>query len=242
MAIAATTVVAVVAAMVSYDHMRTLGERAGEGWKAWLIPLAIDGMVVAASTVLLVRRRAARPGGVLAWLALLGGVLASLAANAAAAQPTLVGRAIALVPPLALAVSFELVRSLVITGVPAGDRPAPDSAPVTWAEAGEDHQPAPATLEERAAALVAEGQRTGQPVGRGRLARELGISEHQARQLLATLTTESTTETTEGRRTATSGTLDPPRRPERRPNEPGAPTAGAQVREPSHAASGGHTR
>jgi hypothetical protein len=146
-------------------------------------------MVIAASTVLLARRRASQPGGVLAWLALLGGVLVSLTANAAAAQPTLVGRAIALVPPLALAVSFELVRSLVC----AGSQPSPAHAPATHHDGNQAHQPAPATLEERAAELVTAGQRNGQPVGRGRPARELEITEHQARQLLERVATNGAT-------------------------------------------------
>jgi hypothetical protein len=146
-------------------------------------------MVIAASTVLLARRRAGQPGGVLAWLALVGGVLVSLAANAAAAQPTVVGRAIALVPPLALALSFELVRSLVC----AGSQPSPAHAPATHQDGGKAHQPAPATLEERAAEVVAAGQRNGHLVGRGRLARELEITEHQARQFLERVATNGTT-------------------------------------------------
>jgi hypothetical protein len=46
-------------------------------------------------------------------------------------------------------------------------------------------------LEQRAAELVAAGQRNGQSIGRGRLARELEISEHQAGQLLERLPTNA---------------------------------------------------
>ena len=67
----------------------------GEQWRAWLLPLSVDGLVVAASMVLLTRRRAGLPGGRLAWAALLGGVGASLAANVAAAEPTTTARLVA---------------------------------------------------------------------------------------------------------------------------------------------------
>ncbi|MCA1684246.1 MAG: DUF2637 domain-containing protein, partial [Actinobacteria bacterium] len=86
--VAAVLLVAAVAAVVSYAHMQTVSQRAGEQWRAWLLPLSVDGLVVAASMVLLTRRRAGLAGGWLAWVALLGGVGASLAANVAAAEPT----------------------------------------------------------------------------------------------------------------------------------------------------------
>ncbi|MGH8571710.1 MAG: DUF2637 domain-containing protein, partial [Gammaproteobacteria bacterium] len=85
--VVAVVVVAVIAAVVSYSHMQQLAERAGEAWRSWLIPLSIDGLVVAASMVLLTRRRTGLSGGALAWTALGGGVLASLAANMADARP-----------------------------------------------------------------------------------------------------------------------------------------------------------
>lgn len=189
-AVVATTVVAVVAAVTSYDHMRVLAERAGEGWKAFLIPLAVDGLVVAASTVLIVRRRAGRRAG-LAWVAWLGGVGASVVANVAAADPTTVGRLVALVPPLSLAVSFELLRSLMAAGHPPAPAVAPAPVPAVVAdpprqiEAGDGE---PDGLLQHAATLVAESEKTGKRIGRRALARELGVTEYKARDLLAAVT------------------------------------------------------
>lgn len=187
-AVVATTVVAVVAAVTSYDHMRVLAERAGEGWKALLIPLAVDGLVVAASTVLIVRRRAGRAAG-LAWLAWLGGVGASVAANVAAAEPTTVGRLVALVPPLALAVSFELLRSLMAAADPPTPRLAPIPAPVVVEDPPKQLEAGQHDLLQQAAAVLAEAQQNGTKVSRRSLAQQLGVTEYRARGLLQAVTT-----------------------------------------------------
>jgi Protein of unknown function (DUF2637) len=105
----AVLAVALVAAIASYDHQRALAELAGEGWRAWLLPVSVDGLVVAASMSMLVRRRAGLPAGPLAWTSLLAGIGASLAANVAAADPTMVGRVVAAWPPLALLLAWELL-------------------------------------------------------------------------------------------------------------------------------------
>ncbi|MGH9213041.1 MAG: DUF2637 domain-containing protein [Acidimicrobiales bacterium] len=115
--------VAAVAAVASYDHQRQLAELAGEGWRSWLLPISVDGLIVAASMTLLVRRRASQPTSALAWAALLLGGAASVVANVAAADPTLAGRLVAAWPPVALLVSYELLLS-----VSHRDTPAPTCA------------------------------------------------------------------------------------------------------------------
>lgn len=106
---AAVTLVAVVAAAGSYSHMHALALEAGEGQMAVVLPLSVDGLVVAATMTLLSARRTGRRAGALPWTALLIGLGASLAANVAAAEPTVVGRLVAAWPPVALALSFELL-------------------------------------------------------------------------------------------------------------------------------------
>ncbi|MGH9005000.1 MAG: DUF2637 domain-containing protein [Acidimicrobiia bacterium] len=106
---AAVGAVAAVAAIASYEHMRSLAAVAGEGWRSWLLPISVDGLAVAASMTMLVRRRAGLPAGVLPWTALLLGLGASLAANVAAADPTVVGRLVAAWPPVGLLLSYELL-------------------------------------------------------------------------------------------------------------------------------------
>lgn len=103
-----------IAGTVSYLHMHTLVALHGQpGWVAALTPLSVDGMIVAASTTLLADSRSGRRGGVLPWALLVFGSVASLAANVAVAEPTLIGRVIAAWPSFALTASFELLTRQV---------------------------------------------------------------------------------------------------------------------------------
>lgn len=111
--VVAVAAVAAVAAVVSFDHMRALASDAGEGWKAWILPISVDGMLVSASLVMLTRKRAGQPVGALSWIGLVLGLLVSLAANVAAAEPTLIGRLVAAWPPVALGLSYELLLTLI---------------------------------------------------------------------------------------------------------------------------------
>jgi len=137
--VAAVLLVAAVAAIVSYAHMREVATRAGEGWRALLLPLSVDGLVIAASMTLVTRRRAGVPGGGLAWVALLGGVGASLAANVAAADPSVTARLVAAWPALAFAVAFELLLQQRRVGAPApvAEAVVPDPVPPPVAQVTE---------------------------------------------------------------------------------------------------------
>ena len=124
---AAVLSVALVAAIASYEHMRALADLAGEGWRSWLLPISVDGLAVAASMTMLVRRRAGLRAGGLAWVALLLGLGASLAANVAAAEPTVQGRLVAAWPPVGLLLSYELLMQQIKARGGPGVQP---SAPV----------------------------------------------------------------------------------------------------------------
>ena len=108
----AVLAVAFVAAVASYDHQRALADLAGEGWRAWLLPVSVDGLVLAASMSMLVRRRSGLRAGALAWASLLAGIGASLAANGAAANATMFGRVVAAWPPVALLLAWELLMQV----------------------------------------------------------------------------------------------------------------------------------
>jgi hypothetical protein len=99
--------VAIVAAVVSYAHMQAVAEHAGEGWRSWLEPFSVDGLLIGASLVVYVRRRSP-----LAWLAIAVGLSVSLAANLAAAEPTLISRLVSAWPAIALALSYETLLTL----------------------------------------------------------------------------------------------------------------------------------
>jgi hypothetical protein len=135
---------ALIAGTVSYLHMRLLVELHGQpGWLTALTPLSVDGMIVAASTTLLADSRSGRVGGALPWALLVTGSIASLAANVAVAQPSLIGRVIAAWPWFALTASYELLTRQVRRNSAgtdsAGKRPPrtvspPPSGPVLAAE------------------------------------------------------------------------------------------------------------
>lgn len=109
--IGSVVLLAVIAGTVSYLHMHRLVALHGQpGWVAALTPLSVDGMIVTASTTLLADSRRGARGGLLPWALLAVGSVASLAANVAVAEPTLVGRVIAAWPSSALIGSYELSR------------------------------------------------------------------------------------------------------------------------------------
>src|SRR5262245_22337526 len=112
--IGCVALLALIAGTVSYLHMHMLVARHGQpGWVAALTPLSVDGMIVAASTTLLADSRNGRRGGALPWVLLVAGSVASLAANVAVAEPTLIGRVIAAWPSFALTASYELLTRQV---------------------------------------------------------------------------------------------------------------------------------
>jgi Protein of unknown function (DUF2637) len=133
--IGCVVLLAMIAGTVSYLHMHSLVELHGQpGWVAALTPLSVDGMIVAASTTLLADSRGGDRGGVLPWALLVAGSAASLAANVAAAQPTMTGRVIAAWPSFALIAAYELLmrqvrRAAYSVGSRRKSRRSPDLAP-----------------------------------------------------------------------------------------------------------------
>ncbi|HEY1323218.1 MAG TPA: DUF2637 domain-containing protein [Streptosporangiaceae bacterium] len=126
--VAAVAAVAVVAGWVSYVHAYDVVAAHGEhGTLARLYPGTIDGLIYAASMVLLdAARRGARPPALARWL-LTAGIGATLFANVlAGAAYGVLGAAVAAWPALALVGSYELLMYLVRHGVPAV--PVPHSA------------------------------------------------------------------------------------------------------------------
>jgi hypothetical protein len=82
------------------------------GLAALLLPLALDGAIVAAVAVILADSRAGRRPALLTWALLALGLVGSLSANIASAAPTLTSRAVAALPPMLLAVGVEVLANL----------------------------------------------------------------------------------------------------------------------------------
>ncbi|MQA14927.1 MAG: DUF2637 domain-containing protein [Pseudonocardiaceae bacterium] len=143
-AVVTVVVVGAVAAAMSYGHLYAVAYGQGE-YAAAVFPLSVDGLIVAASLVLLVRRRSGQSGGLLAWSGLLVGVAATVAGNIASAEPTALARVVAAWSPVAFALSYELLLTLTRA---TEATTAPVAVPVAAAGPGEaaDHGPAkPAT-------------------------------------------------------------------------------------------------
>jgi hypothetical protein len=107
--------VAVVAAVVSYEHGYALVRAHGEtGWTARLIPLTVDGLIWASSMVMLdSARRGVRVPALARWLLGLG-ITATLAANVAhGLGHGPIGSAVAAWPAVALVGSYELLMMII---------------------------------------------------------------------------------------------------------------------------------
>jgi hypothetical protein len=110
-------VLAGIAAVISNKHMYQLVLQYEEAsWTAALLPVSVDGMIVVASMSLLLDSRQGRRSGLLPWTLLVLGSAASLAANVAIAEPSLVGRLIAAWPSCALIGAYELLMRQVRNG------------------------------------------------------------------------------------------------------------------------------
>ena len=119
--IAAVAAVAIVAGWVSYEHALAVVRGHGEhGAVARLYPATVDGLIYAASMVLLDSARHGVQAPRLARWLLAAGITATLAANIAAGLhfgP--VGAVVAAWPAAALVGSYELLMLLIRSGVPA---------------------------------------------------------------------------------------------------------------------------
>jgi Protein of unknown function (DUF2637) len=181
--VAAVAVVALVAAFISYLHALQVVRLHGEsGALAAAYPLTIDGLIYAASMVLLnAARQGSRPHP-LAYLALGLGIAATLAANGAAGRAYgPMGALVASWPAGALVISYELLM-LVIRSSARAAAPAP--APVPAAGSGVPEPPAGLNGHGHAAAerYAAELAR-GEVPGIRRIRREMRVGQPRAQEV-----------------------------------------------------------
>jgi hypothetical protein len=118
--LAGAIVVAAIAALASYSHMRAVALRYGQPELiADLLPVSVDGMMAVATIALGDGRRNRWS----AWLAFWTGVAASVLANVLAAEPSTIARCISAWP----AIAFVLVVEVITRGgdgqISAGNAP-----------------------------------------------------------------------------------------------------------------------
>lgn len=171
---AAAALVAAVAGVISYGHIRQVANASGETeLAAALLPLGIDGLIVVATLAMLEDKRAHRYPRLSARYALVFGVVSTIAFNVGSAAPTWTARAVAAVPALSFLIAVEV---LARSGRP---RPAADdstAAEVSTPPPSDVDNPAPAVSTTRPARKVApRRQNTAEQVARI-VARTPGIS------------------------------------------------------------------
>lgn len=112
---AAVATVAAVAAVISYRHAYELVSTHGEtGVTARLVPFTVDGLILAASMLILDANRRHQPVPPLARWCLAAGILATIGANLAhGLGHGPIGALVSAWPALALAGSFELLMTLI---------------------------------------------------------------------------------------------------------------------------------
>ena len=155
--IAAVVAVAAVAGWVSYRHAVTVVSAHGEsGWVGRMYPATIDGLIVAASMVLLDAARHRDRAPVLAIWLLAAGITATLAANVlAGAGYGPLGAVVSAWPALAFVGCYELLMLLVRanarrtaaapgTGTPGIAQTGPQTGSETGAQTGTRTGPADA--------------------------------------------------------------------------------------------------
>jgi hypothetical protein len=102
--------VALIAAFSSYSHMVHVALRCGERPEvAYALPFSVDGMLVVATVVMVDDKRHAHRVRPIARLAFTAGVLASVAANIAAAHPSVGARIVDAWPAVALLLVVEML-------------------------------------------------------------------------------------------------------------------------------------
>jgi hypothetical protein len=138
----AAAVVALVAGAASFEHIASVAIGAGERtWVGYSLPFAIDGLIVVGVAALIEDQRQGRRGRVSARLAVLVGVVATLAANIASADPTATARLVALAAPVSFLLSVEVLTRVGRKLSTPDDNPTDERPAVAT---GRDSQPATA--------------------------------------------------------------------------------------------------
>ncbi|OLB80345.1 MAG: hypothetical protein AUI14_06895 [Actinobacteria bacterium 13_2_20CM_2_71_6] len=105
-----TGAVTMIAAWSSWSHMVHVALKFGERPEvAYVLPISVDGMLVVASTAMVEDKLAGRSVRWSARVAFAVGVAASVAANIAAAHPTVGARTVAAWPALAMLLVVEIL-------------------------------------------------------------------------------------------------------------------------------------
>ena len=184
-AVAAVLSVAGVAAWVSYWHAVAVVSGHGEpGLTGHLYPVVIDGLIIAASMVLLDSARYPGDTPVLAWWMLGAGIGATLAMNVLAGLPYgWLASVVATWPALAFVGCYELLMMLVRAAARRAPAARQEPGTVPQAAAVPAGTEVAATVQDAARAAYAASVENGSPISERGLARQFGLPRSQVRKL-----------------------------------------------------------
>jgi hypothetical protein len=171
--------VAAFAAVISYSHIYGLGRAHGQdGTAARLLPLSVDGLILAASLVLLHEARNDRDAPGLARLMLWLGIGATIGANVAyGAGYGLPGALISAWPAVAFIGAVEIAMQQVRRArAPLATTTVPDMPEV------------PGDVEQAVRAAYAASVAAGQPLSQRAMAERFGLSRRRMSQLVTQVT------------------------------------------------------
>ncbi|GAA0970872.1 DUF2637 domain-containing protein [Acrocarpospora macrocephala] len=186
-------VLALIAAVGSFTHISSLAADHGQdGWQAWAVAVCIDLMCVMAARELQRDKRTGRPRrGLVSWpgLVLAGGIVLTLAANLAQAEPSPWGWITAATPAVAFLVAVSMLERRAGHGhapVRTPEEPAAEPAPAEPA-----NHPTPRSddpLIAFARHVANEHAAThGKPITREALSKRLRVTPDLAADLLTQL-------------------------------------------------------
>lgn len=177
----AVLAVAAVAAVISYRHAYGLVHTHGEtGPTARLVPFTVDGLIWAASMVILDASRRKQPAPPLAKWSLAVGIVATVGANVAhGASHGVIGAVVSAWPALALVGSFELLMTLTRSAASQDAEHTETAQPRTEVE----RTPEQAVLDEYRTSLNGPGR----PVSQRYLAEKYGIDRRKVKQLITNM-------------------------------------------------------
>jgi Protein of unknown function (DUF2637) len=184
------TAVAAFAAVVSYSHIYDLGRFHGQaGTAARMLPLSADGLILAASLVLLHEARHSRPAPLLARFALWLGIGATLGANAAYGAPFgPLGVVVSIWPAVGFVLAVEVAIGMVKTARAAAE--VPPSLPAALAHVAHD-------AEQAARAALAASVAAGNPISQRQLMTRFRITRTAERKVRQAVLAEANGHSTE---------------------------------------------
>lgn len=182
----AVVAVAAVAAVISYRHAYELVHSHGEsGPTARLVPFTVDGLIWAASMVILDASRRKQPAPPLAKWSLAVGIVATVGANVAhGTSHGIIGALVSAWPALALVGSFELLMTLTRNAashaVPARDEQRTTMEQPEPPSTEPEQTPEQAVLAEYLASLDGPGR----PLSQRYLAEKHNIDRRKVKQII----------------------------------------------------------